>query len=221
MTSARMSNSSGTPGRPANSTSTISSKLNSQNGSFKLRGLRTSERSPKQRPYSLCTSSRKIRKFGRDLRISFSSSDTPLDLPTPVEPSTAKCFESISSTSTQAMTEGACCKVPTEICSGPGIGRAQLLIGNQLDGIADRGIVGDTALEFGAVRPAEDFAEQIDRGTGNISVGRRQVFAGYLRDHRDDGRICAADADEPSDGCPYFRGGYLAHRQQSGPGEGS
>ncbi len=50
--------------------------------------------------YSLCTSSRKMRRFGRDFRISLSSSDTPVDLPTPVEPSTAKCLESISSTST-------------------------------------------------------------------------------------------------------------------------
>ena len=37
---------------------------------------------------------------GRAFRISLSSSDTPVDLPTPVDPSTAKCFESISSTLT-------------------------------------------------------------------------------------------------------------------------
>ena len=33
-----------------------------------------------------------MRRFGRDFRISLSSSDTPVDLPTPVEPSTAKCL---------------------------------------------------------------------------------------------------------------------------------
>src|SRR5947209_1776611 len=144
MTSARMSSSSGTPGRPANNTSTISSKLNSQNGSFRLRGLSTSARSPKQRPYSLWTSSRKMRRFGRDLRISFNSSETPVDLPTPVD---------------------AC--------------------------------------------------------AGDIIVGARQVLAGRVGDHGDDGGGAAADADKTADGRPDLRDGHPACRQKSDPGKGS
>ena len=42
------------------------------------------------------------------------------------------------------------------------VDRAQFLIGDQLDGVADGRIVGDAALEFGR-SAAEDFAEQIDR----------------------------------------------------------
>ena len=41
-----------------------------------------------------------MRRFGGDFRTSLRSSDTPVDLPTPVEPSTAKCLDSISSIST-------------------------------------------------------------------------------------------------------------------------
>ena len=91
------------------------------------------------------------------------------------------------------------------IRSGRRIDRAQLLIGDQLDGIADGRIVGDAALEFGALRPAEDFAEQIDPGAGDVVVGGGQVLAGHVRDHGDDGGIGAADADEPADGRPDRR----------------
>src|ERR1700710_2830611 len=111
ITSPRMSSSSGTPGRPANSTSTISSKLNSQNGSFRLRGLSTSERSPEQRPSSLCTWRRKIRNDGRILLRGAGA-----DLVRP----------------------------------GRRVHRAQFLVGDELDGVADGRIVGDAALEFGA-----------------------------------------------------------------------
>jgi len=52
-------------GRPPKKTSTISSKLNSQNGSFRFRGLSSSARSPNERPYSLCASSTKMRRSGR------------------------------------------------------------------------------------------------------------------------------------------------------------
>jgi hypothetical protein len=62
---------------------------------------------------------------------------------------------------------------------GPGrrVDRAQLLVGDQFDGIADGRIVGDAALEFGAVRSTEDFAEQIDRSAGDVVIGGRQVLS--------------------------------------------
>ncbi len=91
MTSERISTSSSTPGRPPKKASTISSKLNSQNGSRRLRGVSTCALSPKQRPYSLCGSTRKMRRFGRVSRIFCRMMATPLDLPTPVAPTMAKC----------------------------------------------------------------------------------------------------------------------------------
>ena len=56
------------------------------------------------------------------------------------------------------------------------VDRAELLVGDQVDGIADRGIVGDAALEFRPVA-AEDLAEEIDRGAGDIIVRAWQIFA--------------------------------------------
>ena len=53
MSSESVSISSSGPGRPPNSTSTSSSKPNSQNGSLRLGGLRICARSTKQRRYSL------------------------------------------------------------------------------------------------------------------------------------------------------------------------
>ena len=70
--------------------------------------------------------------------------------------------------------------------AGRRIDRAQLLIGDQLDGVADGRIVGDAALEFRAIA-AEDFAEQIDAGAGDVVIGARQILAGYFGDHGDDG----------------------------------
>src|SRR5215468_4530697 len=67
-----MSTSSSDPGRAPNRTSTISSKLNSQNGRRRLRGLSTKALSPNGRPYSLCASSTKILRSGRARRISCS-----------------------------------------------------------------------------------------------------------------------------------------------------
>ena len=98
--SERISTSSSTPGRPRKNTSTISSKLNSQNGSFRFFGESACARSSKQWPYSLCGSIRNTRRSGRALRICRSSSATPLDLPTPVVPNTAKCLRTMSSTLT-------------------------------------------------------------------------------------------------------------------------
>ena len=54
--------------RPPKNASIVSSKLNSQNGRRRLRGVRTCALSPKQRPYSLCGSTRKIRRSGFDCK---------------------------------------------------------------------------------------------------------------------------------------------------------
>ena len=54
-----------------------------------------------------------------------------------------------------------------------GVDRSKLLIGDQVDGVADGRIVCDAALKFGAYRGPEDFAEQIDRGAGDIDVRGR------------------------------------------------
>jgi len=58
-----------------------------------------------------------------------------------------------------------------------GIDRAQLLARDQLDGIADGRVVGDATLEFWTIT-VENFAQQVDAGSGNIIVRRRQVLAG-------------------------------------------
>ncbi|MGC0324952.1 hypothetical protein ABIG06_005581 [Bradyrhizobium sp. USDA 326] len=93
------------------------------------------------------------------------------------------------------------------------VDRAQLLAGDQVDGIADGRIIGDAALEFGLVRGVEDLAEQVDRGNGDVAVGARQILAGDLGDHRDDDRAGAANADETADGRPNLRDRHLACRQ--------
>jgi len=100
------------------------------------------------------------------------------------------------------------------------IDRAKILCGNEVDGIADRRIIGDAALEFGAFA-ARNFAEQIDRRTRDVVVGGRRILARYLGDHRDDGGIGAADTDEAADGGAHFGDGHLARRQKSDPGEGA
>src|SRR5258708_16639406 len=51
------------------------------------------------------------------------------------------------------------------------VDRSQILVGDQIDGIADRRIVGDAALKTRARRAAEDFAKQIDGSDGNIVCG--------------------------------------------------
>ncbi|OIQ64824.1 hypothetical protein GALL_536230 [mine drainage metagenome] len=57
------------------------------------------------------------------------------------------------------------------------IDRAEFLIADQIDGIADGRIVGDTALKFLSFRSAEDFTKQVDRRAGDVIVGGRQILA--------------------------------------------
>src|SRR6202000_794920 len=49
--------------------------------------------------------------------------------------------------------------------------------------------------------------------------GRRQVFAGYLGDHRDDDRARAADADKATDGGADLGNAHVRGREKSHPGE--
>src|SRR4029078_3877916 len=95
---------------------------------------------------------------------------------------------------------------------------AKVLIGDEIDGIADRRIIGDAALELGPLA-TENLAEQVDRGGRDIAVGIRQVLAGHLGDHGDDGGSPAANADEAAHGGAHFRDRRLACREQSYPGE--
>src|SRR5437764_13038071 len=73
---------------------------------------------------------------------------------------------------------------------------AKVLVGDQLDAITDGRIVGDAALKFRTLRPTESFAEQDERGGGAIDVRGRQILAGYLGDHGDDGGGCRPAAPD-------------------------
>src|SRR6185436_18159525 len=55
-----------------------------------------------------------------------------------------------------------------------GVDGAQLLGGNEVDGIADGRIVGAATLEF-RLAAAKDLTEQVDAGMSDVLVGRRQV----------------------------------------------
>src|SRR5439155_26609406 len=59
---------------------------------------------------------------------------------------------------------------------GRRIERAQLLIADQIDVVADGRIMRDAALKFRAVA-AEDFTQQVDAGGGDVIVGARQLLA--------------------------------------------
>src|SRR3954453_21533000 len=101
------------------------------------------------------------------------------------------------------------------------VNRAKLLIADQVDGIADSRVVGDTTLELGSVRSTENFPQQVYRGAGDVVAVARQIFAGHFRDHGDDGGIYAADADEAADRRPHFGPPHLLVSQQANPRERS
>ena len=101
------------------------------------------------------------------------------------------------------------------------IDRAKVLGGDELDGIADRRIIGDAALEFRTLA-AGNFAEQVDRCGRHVFIGVRLVLARHLGDHRDDGGgRRAANADEAPDGGAGFGDGHLARAPEVRPGRGS
>src|SRR2546430_3260079 len=56
--------------------------------------------------------------------------------------------------------------------------RAKVLVGDQLDAVTDGRIVGDAALKFRTLRPTENFAEQVDRGGGEMDMRGRKVGEG-------------------------------------------
>ena len=101
--------------------------------------------------------------------------------------------------------------------AGRRIDRAQLLIADELDSVADGRIIGDAALEFRAVA-AEDFTQEVDAGAGDVVVGARQILARDIGDHGDDGGAGAADADEAANGSAHFRHRHLS-REKADSGE--
>jgi hypothetical protein len=98
---------------------------------------------------------------------------------------------------------------------------AEVLGGDEVDGIADGRIVGHAALKLGAVA-AGNLTEQVDRRGRHVFVGAGLVLAAYLGDHRNDGGgRRTANADEAADGGTRFGDGHLARSQKSDPGEGA
>ena len=100
------------------------------------------------------------------------------------------------------------------------IDRAKVLGGDEVDGIADRRIIGDATLEFGTFA-AGNFTEQVDRRARDVGVQVRQILARHLGDHGDDGGIGAADADEAADGGAHFGDGPWLTASSPNPGEGA
>ncbi len=95
---------------------------------------------------------------------------------------------------------------------------AQFLVGDQVDVVADGRIVGDAALEFRLAR-RRGFRRAGRRRHGDVLVRRRQVLAGHVGDHGNDGRVRTADRDEPADGGAHFGKRQVAARQQAHPGQ--
>src|SRR5437660_136949 len=195
-----MSTSSCRPGRPPKNTSTISSKLNIQNGSLRLRGLSTWARSPKQWPYSLCASSMKMRRSGRARSSSWIISAMALDLPTPVAEHREMFVEHVVGADERA--GGA---VLMELADGDHVGIGQtehqpeFARAHWRRRIGNRRIGGDAAAEPRGRRVVvEDFADDIEMGD------RREAAAflhdlggqGHVRDHAEQQRTAGADADE-------------------------
>ena len=192
------------PGRPPKNASTVSSKLNSQNGSRRLRGVSTCDLSPKQRPYSLCGSIRKIRRSGCSSRIFCRMIATPFDLPTPVVPSTAKCLLTrlldVDLRRNRVVLLQHADRIELGVAA---IDDAQLAIGHQHRRLADDRIFGDAALEVRGARPGLgfDLADQIqprDAAARVVLVAHRTF--GDLGDHADDDRTAAQDPEEFADG---------------------
>ena len=136
------------------STSTISSKLSSQNGRFMLSGEMTSAVSWKAGAYSRWTSSRSMCACGFLSRMRLRISATAQDLPVPVVPRTAKCLPSSSSILTIAGMRGVLLDA-ADADRGvlvAGIGHRQLVLAGAKDEVAERRIGRDAAPE--ARRPA-------------------------------------------------------------------
>ena len=81
---------------------------------------------------------------------------------------------------------------------------AQLVAGNQLDRVADRGIGGDAAQKLGA-RAVGDLAEQIDRGAGHELAAGWQILARHFGDGGNDRAATRANADKAPDRCAHLR----------------
>ena len=146
-----------------------------------------------------------MRRSGRARMISVRITVTPLDLPTPVEPRIAKCFEIRLSTSMCAAMALSWLSWPMLIVRRPGgrVDQPQLVARDHVGGVADRRIVRDAAAEglaaFGVCR---NLAHQRDIGDGAIIAGLIGfgVPGGNLGDHPDEREGTRIDGEEFSDG---------------------
>ena len=188
-------------GRPLKKTSTISSKLNSQNGSLTLRGVSTSALSPKKRPYSLWASTRKMRRSGRDFRSSCRMIATPRGLADAGGAEHGEMLADHFGAVDVAADAGVLLQVPDidRARAGHLVDDAQLGIGHHGDAVADRRIVGDAALEAGAAGGvAHDLAHQVElRGRDRSPCPWRAGDVDRdVGDHADQERGAAVDGQE-------------------------
>ena len=174
MTWARISTSSSRPGRPRNSTSTVSSKLKSQNGSLRFLGLRTCALSRKERAYSLCGSIRKMRWLGLAARICAQDDGHPARL---ADAGRAEEGEVLAQHLVD-LDVGADRAVLLQVADVDGVGAGSVVDDTQgvaaerMHVVADHRVAGDAALEAREARvDALDLAQQVD-ARSERAVGR-------------------------------------------------
>ena len=171
------------PGRPPKKASTVSSKLNSQNGSRRLRGVSTCALSPKQRPYSLCGSIRKMRRSGRSFENLRQQDGDAVRL---ADAGGAEHGEVLADElldvdlrrDRMVLLQGADVR---RLGGGAVVDQPQLAIAHQHRGLADHRIFGDAALEVGGAGGVGlDLANQVDprraaasRDPGRAAAARR------------------------------------------------
>ena len=205
MTSDRISTSSSRPGRPPKKTSTISSKLNSQNGSRRLRGVTTWRWSPKQWPYSLCRSSRKMRRFGRAARICcrmvataarFADAGRAQHREMPAQQLVDVDVDADRVVLLQVADVGV-------VAVRGAIDDPQFLLRHEDGAVADLRVALDAALEACHARDGAQLADQLqprDAAGPDRALARRVLLLIELRDHPDDHDRAAQDSEKPSDG---------------------
>jgi hypothetical protein len=129
-----------------------------------------------------------MRKFGRTSRMARNSTATPLDLPTPVLPRSAKCLPSMSSTLMAASIEASCCGLPILMIAAPQVSNTmrRAVAAQEAGGVANHGIAGDITLkQESAVVMRADLAEKIhpcQRASGLRGSGL--VGPVHVGDHR-------------------------------------
>ena len=148
-----------------------------------------------------------MRTFGCASRTALRMTATPLDLPTPVEPSTAKCLLSISSMrDARGDRLVVMQRADRRAVLGAGVDEAELLAPDDAGGVADRGIGGDAALEsVPAFFVAHDLAHHVD--ARDRAEAPAASVALDLGDHADEAPRSRQDAHEITDGRALFLAG--------------